>query len=302
MIYFPDLSEHQDSVDFVALRKQTNCVSHRVSYGYRLDHKIQSRLAEIREQNFDLVIWYLFLRASQAVDKQTKAVIDCVGNLRQGEFLCVDWETDGQSIPSVSDRDKAAANFERRYNRPTIVYTYESLAKQHPIDRIFWLSKPSFKPTIKYDIWQFSNGVISPKEFPPVKFMGVKYGCGFCDANMITEEKLEELLRLAGGKRQMKTWELVRQFDEQNFKIFDVKTSALDENGNGYVHFNGADGLPRIEFDKHHSTSNIGANPPVDGYWKMPVSSINNKDGCLLITFIGGQPEGEFSFREICFS
>lgn len=302
MICFPDLSEHQDSVDFAALRKQTNCVAHRVSYGYRLDHKIEVRKTEIRQQKFDFVIWYLFLRASQAVEKQVQAVINCIGDLQAGELICVDWEADGHSIPSVGDRDKAAAIFERRYNRPTIIYGSESSVRSHPVDRLLWVAKYGKQPTVANVIWQFTNGVISDKNYPPMKFAGVKYGCGFCDANMVEEKKLDELIRLAGGRKmEQKKWFVEKQYTKNDREIFHVRTKNLGDQGEGWVLFNGADGLPDISIDRFDSFSVLGVAPQRDGNQLIPSLSVVETDGRIEVAVMNGIPKGEFAFRLSCF-
>src|SRR5664279_5539457 len=117
--YLPDVSEFQPHADIAAIRLQTGAIAARVSYGTRLDKMMPARVTDIRAQGFVVVLYYLFLRATQPVQDQVSTVVGVLGDLRPGESIVIDYESDNGSIPTITQRDQAAELFEQRYNRPT---------------------------------------------------------------------------------------------------------------------------------------------------------------------------------------
>src|SRR5664279_6148689 len=157
---FPDVSELQPHADVSAIRRQTDVIAARVSYGTRLDKMMPARVSDIRAQGFVVVLYYLFLRATQPIQDQVDAVIGVLGDLHPGESIVIDYESDNGSIPSVAQRDQAAELFEQRYNRPTVVYENASTAQSAPTSRPVWVAAHGVKtePATPYLFWQFTDG------------------------------------------------------------------------------------------------------------------------------------------------
>jgi len=180
--YLPDVSEFQPHADIAAIRLQTGAIAARVSYGTRLDKMMPARVMDIRAQGFVVVLYYLFLRATQPIQDQVNAVIGCLSDLHPGESIVIDYESDNGSIPSVAQRDQAAELFEQRYNRPTVVYENASTAQSAPTSRPVWVAAYGVKtePAIPHLFWQYTDGQFTSAGHAPINWSG----CGFCDSSV----------------------------------------------------------------------------------------------------------------------
>jgi hypothetical protein len=178
---WPDLSEHQEKADIAGLRKQTEAVAFRVSYGTTLDNQMPFRLNEIRDQGFVVVLAYLFLRSNEDVGAQVNAVTNCLGDLRPGESVVIDFEKDG-TMPTVAQRDEAAGLFEARYHRPTVIYDSASVDTADPTARPVWVASYgcSSEPQAPHVFWQYSNGTVTSAGLPMPEWAG----CGRSDTNI----------------------------------------------------------------------------------------------------------------------
>jgi hypothetical protein len=179
---FPDVSEFQPHVDFKALRAATAAVAVRVLYGTRLDKNMPKRRDDVRAAGFTAVIWYTFLRASQTPKEQADALIAVLGDLRPGEAVCIDWETDGGRIPSPAARDAACSLLEQRYNQRTLIYTGAALASGGSVQgRPLWIaSYGTLEPGQSHVIWQYTNGTYTSGKYKPVSWPSI----GVCDTNV----------------------------------------------------------------------------------------------------------------------
>jgi GH25 family lysozyme M1 (1,4-beta-N-acetylmuramidase) len=189
---YADVSEHQPNADFVGIRKQSDVIAARTAYGTRLDLTMPSRRDKIRAAQFQVVIWYMFLRASQDARKQAEATIAMIGDLLPNEFFCVDYESDSShllrtsgaeasfdlatassSMPTVDQRNLAAQTFEDHAKRKTLIYMNASTAGIYPDpSRPLWAAAyQKSEPSIKHVAWQHTNAG------------GPWAGCGHCDTS-----------------------------------------------------------------------------------------------------------------------
>lgn len=171
--YFPDLSQYQPKADIAGIRKQTDAIAARASYGATLDVTMPGRLSLIRQQGFVVSLFYLFLRARQDLQAQVNIVTRLLGSLEAGESVVIDFENDGASMPTVALRDQAADMFELAFQRPTVIYMNASTAKAMPTTRPLWVASYSnVEPDTGHVIWQKTDAG------------GPWVGCGLCDTNV----------------------------------------------------------------------------------------------------------------------
>jgi GH25 family lysozyme M1 (1,4-beta-N-acetylmuramidase) len=175
-LLLPDVSEFQSGADIAGIRRQTDAIAVRVAYGTRLDKCMPARRDVIRGQDFTVVLWYLFLRASQDVTAQVQTVINCLGNLRPGESVVIDYERDSGLFgrtPTVGQRDQAASLFEARYGRPTVIYMSASTALGNGTTRPTWIAAyQRNEPAVVHMLWQYTDKG------------GPWPGCGNCDTSI----------------------------------------------------------------------------------------------------------------------
>ena len=130
------------------------------------------RRDEIREQNFVVALYYLFLRANQPTNAQCQTVIACLGDLRDGETVVIDYEKD-RTLPPIVQRDAAAAIFEARYHRGTLIYENLATIITNPTHRKVWLAKYGGpEPKTPHLLWQYTDRG------------GPWAGAGYCDTSV----------------------------------------------------------------------------------------------------------------------
>lgn len=79
---------------------------------------------------------------------------------------------------------------------------------------------------------------------------------------------------------------------EDKVKVIEFRVPRLDDDGNGFIFFNGADGRPDIPFDKLLNVMGTGSAPERDkSYWPVASFGKNNTDGKALVTILGGRPK-----------
>jgi hypothetical protein len=69
-------------------------------------------------------------------------------------------------------------------------------------------------------------------------------------------------------------------------------TFGLDDQGRAWLPLDGAGGRPRVPFGDLISVRPLGSNPAREGYWPIPETAEQNKDGVTLLTVEGGAPGG----------
>lgn len=165
----------------------------RTAYGTRPDLTMPARRDKIRAAGFEAVIYYMFLRANQPADAQAEATIAMLGDLLPNEFLCVDYESEAAHLrrisggkarlrcrvassvmPSVTQRNLAAATFEEHANRKSLIYMNASTAAAHPDNfrGLIVAAYQSHEPTLKHLAWQKTDAG------------GPWAGCGNCDTSV----------------------------------------------------------------------------------------------------------------------
>lgn len=269
---FPDISENQPNMDASALRKMTEAVSIRISYGKRLDKKFAWRIADIRRNNFTAVIYYLFMRSANTVDEQFQTVTSALPTLQEGEAVCVDWETDlDKSRPGISNRDTLLSKLDAFYGQPTILYGSASSLSGLRTDRPLWIASYGVKtePTQAHLIWQYTDGIYSSAGIAPVNWPG---GLGKIDSNVFHGDAatLAHLIHPSGGS-----------VSKLNAPIIGVWYTST---GQGYWQI-GADGGVFAYGDAHFygSMANEKLAAPITGFASTP-----NNDGYILTGADGG--------------
>lgn len=83
----------------------------------------------------------------------------------------------------------------------------------------------------------------------------------------------------------------VTEYPEENMRVIEFAVPRLDDQGNGWIHFNG-NGVPDVPFEKLAGVIGTGSAPSRDkGYWPVPTFGKNNTDGKALVTILGGRPK-----------
>lgn len=178
---FPDISEFQPNADLHSLRAQTGAVGVRVNYGTTLDKTMPARRDAVRAAGFDAVLWYVFLRPTQDIAAQVSATINCLGDLKHGELVFVDWEKDlNGSVPSTSQRDQALELLDARYGVKAGLYASASMMPAG-IGRPTWVAAyATSEPRVTHNVWQYTDGQYTSGGYSPVNWPGA----GKCDTSV----------------------------------------------------------------------------------------------------------------------
>jgi len=183
-LVFPDISNYQPDVDFAALRAGYPVLACQISWGTAITVPA-GRITAIRAQGFTCVVWYMGLRADQAIAPQVGAFTQTLGPLLPGDAVCIDWEeTPGAGTPNAVQREQAATLIAStlgmdRWHVGT--YGPASLLEQSPPPSWAWpASYETAEPTIPHVAWQYTDGVYVSAGLGPVDFPGI----GKCDASI----------------------------------------------------------------------------------------------------------------------
>lgn len=286
-IFFPDISEFQWNPDFTRLRAQTPVIAARTAYGDRLDKTMPERRDKIRAAEFDVVIWYVFMRSSVSIQQQFETTRKLLGVLRPNETICVDWEADiNGTVPSAQQRDQLIYLFEEWAEHPVLVYSGAYLASTQPCGATLWVaSYNNTRPQISHAIWQYTNGTFQSHLYATITWDSI----GQCDTSVF-EGTIDELkTALSLNHMEKGSQSATHTFgDQMNRTVF--KTPNLDTNGNGWIQ-------TTIPFEHFVNLVPFGPAPDRDSYsWKNWYWSVNDTGGNVKVEIEGGPPSGTISF------
>ena len=186
--FVADISNYQANIDLPTYRATNGKIICQVSWGTTQTVN-PLRVLQIASLKFDVVVWYMGLRADQDIAAQVAAFTNMIPVQTAGETYCIDWEaTPGVSaIPTLDQVNQARALLAAHYGiLPGWIGTYASTSlfqSQGMPDWGGWTWVASYQttePAIPHTLWQFTNGTYQSNPYGPINFPGI----GFCDGSV----------------------------------------------------------------------------------------------------------------------
>lgn len=269
---FPDISEHQPYVDWFALRKITDVIACRITYGTRLDHYMPVRRDTIRQAKFVAVIWYVFLRPDMSAQDQLHAATQAVPSLLPGEAIFVDFESDlSGGRPSVALRDEFCHLADAYYNQTTGIYASASVMGVTQTARPQWIAAyGTVEPNFPHVAWQFTD-------------RQAWTGIGKCDASVVRTDAATFAHWIAPNKSTITSIEI----SEDLSMAHQIRaTISLGPDGKGYVDVN----TPHMTVLGAPSLNSSDPGPGGTGYPPPVVLSHLAVGNVTRVVAVGGLP------------
>lgn len=207
-LFFPDTSNAQANIDFAALRAFTPANASQVCWGTNPTiNQTPGRIPAVRAENFIVNLWYLGLVWNQDITAQVNTFTGLIPSLLPNEGIFIDWEFSLGGTPTGAQRDQAANELAAFYNRPRVLIgTYGGPSDLESSPPPSWVIVADYgppdgkEPSIKHDVWQYTNGEIPSPPYMPINYPGI----GFCDSNLFhgTVEQLATLVLPASKPKE----------------------------------------------------------------------------------------------------
>lgn len=193
--FVADISNYQANVDLPTYRASNGKIICQISWGTAVTVN-PLRVLQIASLKFDVVIWYLGLRADQDIAAQVAAFTSMIPVQTAGETYCVDWEATGNiNPPTLAQVNQARSLLAAHYGiLPGWIGTYGSTSifqSQGLPDWGGWVWVASYEtaePNIAHVLWQFTNGTYQSQPYGPINFPGI----GFVDGSVF--HAIDELI------------------------------------------------------------------------------------------------------------
>ena len=163
-----DISEFQANFDAVKYKKAGyRCIIARAHNGYRPDYQWPKRRDYIRAEGFTAVGYYQYLVSDRDPVSQARDFCDCVGALRDNEFvICDSEEGSGDQIARVTAWFGVV---DSHYGFPSTLYASESWFHDRLGGAARWRSRPRWmaayrasEPADPHELWQYSSSAGYP--------------------------------------------------------------------------------------------------------------------------------------------
>jgi lysozyme len=157
-----DVSEFQENIDArTYISSGHSCLLVRAHNGWRADHKWPARRAYLRRYPFTCLGFYQYLVSSRDAAQQAREFIDCVGALRENEFVVLDLEEGAGN--QIARAEAWFAVVDGWWGHRATLYSGLSFCRDHlggweRWKRPRWLAAyQSAEPRDQHELWQYTD-------------------------------------------------------------------------------------------------------------------------------------------------